>query len=584
MTPVNLLIQDLVEQAVSEIVKEKFPVVLEHPADAKWGDFSTNAAMMAAKHLKQSPQEIAKKLCYKIEELSQLPEYQSGGYRIVEHVEIAGPGFINLSLSAKWLQKELAEQLLKGESYRTKKDAKKERIFVEFSSPNPNHPLHIGQARNNFLGSSLANILTYNGYEVLKSNYINNWGSHICKCMLMYEKYGGGKEPDIKSDHFVGKFYAMFEAEAEKNPALEQEAQAMFIKLESGDPEVKKLWEKVINWAFKGWERTYADENVSFDLWQYQSDYAQSGKDIAEHAIKLGIAEKDETGAIVARLEKYDMPDKVLLRSDGTSIYSTQDLELARDSFEKYNLSKRIYVTDYRQNDYFRQIFKILEIFGYPWAKNLYHIGYGVIRLPEGNMSSRKGLVVLADDVFDKLVELEKEELKKRGSELPNQDEVARQVALAAFRYPMLKVDSRQDIVFDYSYVTRFEGDTGPYLQYTHARACSILRKADFKADQSLKAFTPLELETYAPELKLLRFLYRFDEVVAKAGEDFAPSLLCSYVFDLAQRFNSFYTEVPILTAVTEESKRLRLLITAASAQTLQTGLNLLGIDAPQKM
>ncbi|OGC49986.1 arginine--tRNA ligase [candidate division WWE3 bacterium RIFCSPHIGHO2_01_FULL_40_23] len=577
---------------------------LEHPADEKWGDYSTNVAMVIAKDLKQSPLEIANKISYRLQGLVPTLIIKHNEYSLFSVVETVKPGFINFRISEKWLQDNVHNLSKTDYDYRVREIGMDKTILVEYSQPNPNKPQHIGHARNNFLGNSISRILRFLGFKVLETNYINDWGLHICKSMLMYKKYGAGKKPDKKADHFVGDFYIMFETEVEKDPRLLEEAKELFRKLEAGDGETVKIWKKIVNWAYEGWEKTYNDQGIKFDLVQKQSDIVEKGKEIANLALKKGLAEKDETGAIIAKLEKYGIPDKVLLRSDGTSIYSTQDLELAKESFEKYGLYKRLYVVDHRQDDYFRQIFKILEIFDFPWAGNLYHVSYGEVRLPEGAMSSRIGLVINADDVLERLLELEKEEVEKREelessgqmkesegksakfkkvqeSENADKNEVIREVALAAFKYPMLKVASKQDIVFDYSYVTKFEGDTGPYLQYTHARACSVLRKAGVKAKTG---GGDLSYKPVADELKVMRALYKFSEVVIAAGEGFSPSLVCGYLFDLAQKFNSFYNVLSIINAKDALAKNFRLSLTLAVSKVLKDGLFLLGIDAPLRM
>lgn len=571
----------ILKEAVFEVTGMQVKnLTLEHPTNEKWGDYSTNAAMVIAKDLKQPPVDIAKEISYRIREKNHKFSIGGSEYSLFDVVDFVPPGFINFKLSSKWLQNSLQNTLKQLANYGLPKHGNKKTILVEYSQPNPNKPQHIGHARNNFLGSSLSKILEFLGYKVIKSNYVGDIGIHICKSMLMYQKYGKNLGPNKKSDHFVGDFYIRFEKEVEKDSHLLEEAKEMLRKWEAKDPETMKLWKKMVNWAYDGWKKTYEDQRVEFDIWEYESGSVDAGKEIADYAVKVGVAEKDETGAIIARLEKYGIPDKVLLRSDGTSIYSTKDLQLAKDGFEKYHFEKRLYVVDHRQSDYFKQVFKILDILGFEWAKRLYHVSYGEVRLPEGPMSSRKGLVINADEVYEKLIELEIKELEKRESEIENRDEVIRQVALAAFKYPMLKVDSRQDIVFDYAYVTRFEGDTGPYLQYTHARACSVLRKSGQTLPQDLDLGQDLDPSGE----EILRSLYRFPEVIVAAGENLAPNLICNYLFDVAQRFNSFYNEFSVLNAETEELKKFRLSLTLGVSKVLKDGLALLGIDAPERM
>lgn len=564
-------IQEFLAEKIKKAVKGTYSidlkeVFLEHPQDETFGDYATNVAMVISKQIGKPPVEIASNLCYKISsDMTRVEESP-----IIKEIYPTKQGFINVRLSDLWLKDVLKIIEKDSDNYGSQKRGKKETILVEFSQPNPNKPMHIGHARNNFLGSSLSNIFKFLGFDVIRVNYINNWGTHICKAMLMYKKHGNNSEPDVKSDHFVGKFYTRYEKEEAKNPEVKNELAEMFQKLEKGDPETVVLWKKIVDWVYKGWEKTYQDENVSFDVWQYQSNYKDSSREIVDVALEKGIAEKDETGAVIARLERYGIPDKVLLRSDGTSVYATQEIQLAKDSFEKYNLSKRLYVVDYRQSDYFKQTFKILEVLGFDWADKLFHVAYGTVDLPGGKMSSRRtGSFIDADEVFEKLVEAEKSET--------SDVDVARKVALAAFRYGMLKIDPKQDIIFRYDQVTKFEGNTGPYILYTYARANSILKKAESGG----------KLTDYEPnkkELDVLRALYKFPEVVFDASEKFSPNVIANYVFDVCQRFNSFYSEIPVLNAETPNAKEFRLFLIRSTLQVIKNSLSLLGIEAVEHM
>jgi len=564
-------IQKFLAEKIKEAVKDTYSidlkeVFLEHPQDETFGDYATNVAMVISKQVGKPPVEIASNLCYKIS--SDMTRVERPP--IIKEIYPTKQGFINVRLSNLWLKDVLKIIEKESDNYGARKREKKETILVEFSQPNPNKPMHIGHARNNFLGSSLSNIFKFLGFDVIRVNYINNWGTHICKAMLMYKKYGNNSEPDVKSDHFVGKFYTKYEEEEAKNPEIKNELAEMFQKLEKGDPETVVLWKKIVDWVYKGWEKTYQDENVSFDVWQYQSNYKDSSREIVNVALEKGIAEKDETGAVIARLERYGIPDKVLLRGDGTSVYATQEMQLAKDSFEKYNLSKRLYVVDYRQSDYFKQTFKILEVLGFGWADKLFHVAYGTVDLPGGKMSSRRmGSFIDADEVFEKLVEAERGET--------SDVDVARKVSLAAFRYGMLKIDPKQDIIFRYDQVTKFEGNTGPYILYTYARANSILKKAESEGKLT-------DHEPNQKELDVLKALYKFPEVVFDASEKFSPNIIANYVFDVCQRFNSFYSEVPVLNAETPNAKEFRLFLIRSTLQVIKNSLSLLGIEAVEHM
>ena len=393
------MLEKLIQEKVITAVKSAYDVdveevVVEHPNLESWGDYATNIGLMLAKTLKQSPLEIAKTLSYELSASPICHTFDGKVVKVFEKIYHAPPGFVNFILSNEWLYLTLHTIQKEAKNYGTCAFGDKKRVLIEYSNPNPNKPLHIGHARNNFLGVAVANILEAVGYDVIKANYVNTWGTHICKAMLMYQKYGNNEEPTKQPDHYVGDFYIMYEQKEQEDPELKEEVAEMFRKLEAGDKETHALWEKIVGWSKEGWERTYADQGVEFDVWFHQHDYKDSGKEVVQLALDKGIAEKDPSGAVIARLEKYDIPDKVLLRSDGTSVYSTQDLQMAMDNVKEYDLDKRIYVVDYRQSDYFSQIFKVLEVFGPEWADKLYHLSYGTIELPEGKMSSRKGLVV----------------------------------------------------------------------------------------------------------------------------------------------------------------------------------------------
>lgn len=580
------LLQKNIKKAVKNIYKIDIEdISLEHPENEDFGDFATSVSLSLAKEVRVHPLEIAESIGRDLVSMSMQFKSDGNTYPIFEDIKVVKPGFINFTLSSEWLKDQISKIHEEKEKYGSGDVGKGKNIIIEYSQPNTNKPQHVGHARNNFIGSTLANIFEFIGYKVIKVNYVGDIGIHIAKSMLMYQKYGEDKEPDKKSDHFVGDFYAMFYREVENCPELEEEASELLRRWESGDPEIRQLWQKMNNWVYEGWKKTYEDQNVRFDTYSYESDDIDVGKDIAEDAIKKGIAERDKTGAIIAKLEKYGMPDKVLLRSDGTSVYATKDLCLAKSSFEKYDLDKRLYVVDFRQSDYFRQIFKILELMGYKWAENLHHIAYGFVSLPEGAMSSRKGNFVNADDAYKKIIEVEKVEVKNSLKDVKNIDGVARKVALAAFKYGMLKVDPSQNIIFDFDNVTKFEGNTGPYLMYTYARTQSVLEKGGFintKFTINLEILENVKVEK--KENQVLRCLYKFPEIVRKSADTYSPHVLASYLHDLAQRFNSLYGVLPILNVSDEGIKTFRKGITNCVGLVLKNGLSLLGIEVVEKM
>jgi arginyl-tRNA synthetase len=581
-----LLLKENIKKSIKSVYDLEFDdIFVERPEDEKHGDLATNVAFLLAKKIFKPPLEIAENLSHEISGYDICFECDGANYPVFSSIEVVSPGFINFRFSDYFLKNQLSEVLKKNDNYGSNKKGQGRVIIVEYSAPNPNKPLHIGHSRNNFLGSSISEILSFNSYNVVKMNYMNDWGTHICKSMLMYKKYGNGRDPDKKPDHFVGDFYRMYEVEHEKNPEkLDKELAEMFREMEQGKKETLELWKKITGWAYEGWKETYENENVSFDVCEYQSNYTKAGKEIIDYAIEKEIAEKDDSGAIIARLGKYGIPDKVLLRSDGTPIYITQDIQLAKDNFEKYNFEKRIYVVDKRQSDYFKQLFKLFELLGFKWADRLYHLAYGWVSLPEGAMSSRAGTVVNADDVFEKIFELEQEEVKNSLKEVTDLEKTSKKIALAAYRYGMLKIDPRQDIVFDMNGVTRFEGNTGPYLMYTYARAMSIIEKSGIEAsslESNIELFENIKMEE--KEVSLLRFMCTFPETVSLSADTMSPHLIANFLYNFAQKFNSFYSEVPVLNAK-EDLRFFRLVLVCCSAQVIKNGLKLLGINVVEKM
>jgi len=582
-------IKQLIRKSISIALKQTFSIdveydqiLVERPANSSWGDYSTNIALKLSKDLSQAPYDIANKLSYGIKAALADESLGASIGGLFSEVSSASNGFINMKISKEWLNKLLSEISVRSKNYGSSDLGSNETLIVEFSQANSNKPLHIGHARNNFIGSSLSNIYKFLGYNVIRANYIGDIGIHICKSMLMYLKHGHGKDPDKKPDHFIGDYYIQFEKEAEDNKELLVEAQELLRRWEAKDPEILALWEKMNQWVYEGWEETFKTQNVTFDVLEYESNCIDLGKDIVDIAVAKGIAEQDESGAIIARLEKYDLPDKVLLRSDGTSLYSTKDLQLALDSWNKYHFWKRLYVVDVRQSDYFKQVFKILEVLGFDWSNRLVHVPYGFVTLPEGKMSSRKGLVINSDDVFTTIKELEASEISKSLKDIPDKDSVASKVALAAFRYGLLKVDTKQDLVFDYSLVTKFDGNTGPYLMYTFARTQSVLGRILLEDKDKFVEVSNVSMDQR--EYELARLLHLFPEIIADAGDKRAPNILCNYLFDVAQSFNSFYAENSVVNASSGDLRVFRAQLTHAVSIVLKNGLDLLGIPVVERM
>lgn len=570
-----------IKNAVSELYNlSDLNFVVEYPQNPQYGDYATNVCLILKSKVHKTSEYLSKELIKHLK--NKLDD------NIINKISYVEPGFINFSFSQKFLLSKLNQRDVVYNYQISKKN-----ILIEYSQPNPNKPQHIGHARNNFLGSTIANLYEYLGHNVIKANYYNDWSTAVCKSMLMYEMYYKNKDlsniNNQKSDHFVGDLYILYSKIEQENSLISEKVQEMFQNLEKGDKYTTQLWEKITNMVYKGWETTYKDQNVFFDVIFRQSDYKISGKDIIDLAIKKGIAVKDKTGAVVANLKKYNLPDKVLLRSDGTSIYITQDLQLAVDTFNKYKLDKRLYVVDNRQADYFKQLFKILEMLEYKFYDKVFHISYGFVSLPQGKMSSRTGVVVNADDAFEQIIKHEEKEIEKSVKELSNKQDTIKKIALSAFRYAILKVDPKKDVVFVYDQVTKFEGNTGPYLMYTYARMNSLITKSnrlqevlniDFSKLNSLQHFD-ISLQK---EYDILRHITKFNEIVLTSAIDYSPNILANFLFELSQKYNSFYSSTKILTNNHNTEADFRLILTLKTCEILKKGLELLGIEVVNKM
>lgn len=547
-------------------VPENIEIKLEVPPNSALGDFAFPCFALSKIH-KKSPQLIAHDLAAKLSGMD---------LSLLEKVLPNGP-YVNFYLNKKNLSTSVLHKIQQ-EQEKYGQQTYGAKIMVEFSSPNTNKPLHLGHVRNISLGDSISRILLFLGNDVTKACLINDRGIHICKSMLAYKKWGHNKSPDKKSDFFVGEYYILFAKKATEHPELEQEAQEMLRLWESGDKETVALWKKMNQWVYAGFEETYAKLAVSFDKYYYESDIYLFGKEIAQEGLKKEIF-FDKDGAIVAPLQEFGLPDKVLVRSDGTTIYMTQDLYLALKKFQDYNLDRSIYVVGSEQNLHFQQLFAILKKLGHKSAAGCYHLSYGMVNLPEGKMKSREGTVVDADTLILELTTLAQEEIQKRHPDLEPAllQNRSRQVGIAALKFHMLKVDAAKDMTYNPKESISFEGETGPYVQYTHARISSILRKhgaLDFSISLS-----PLQER----ELALASQLEKFPAIVVDTASHYKPSYICRYLLDLCQEFNSYYHDVPVLKAE-ENVKLARLYLLACVKIVLQNGLGLLGIEAPEEM
>ncbi len=559
----------------TKLSEEELSNLVAVPPDPRLGDYAFPCFKLG-KNAKEEAEKLKEKLT--------LPEF-------ISKVEAAGP-YLNFFIKHNALAKETLSAIYKeAKHYGKPKSYKGKRIVVEYCGPNTNKPLHLGHLRNMALGNAVCRVLSFVGNRVHPVNIINDRGIHICQSMLAYQKWGQEKEPDKKGDHFVGDFYVLFakKAKEEENAGkehLKKEAQEMLLKWELGDKETKALWKKMNHWVLQGFAQTYKRFGLSFEKEYAESSYYEKGKELVQEGLKKGIFQKDPaTGAIIAPLQQYGHPDKVLLRGDETSIYITQDMYLATIRYRDFKFQQMIYVVASEQRLHFQQLFRILEMLGLKYAKNMQHLSYGLVNLPSGRMKSREGTVVDADDIMDEVAELASAEVRKRHPHLAKEkaQERAEQIALAAIKFYMLHTDFARDIVYNPEESLSFEGETGPYLQYAHVRTCSILRKA--KKEHNLAVHYPVNFELLAlqEEQAILRSLALFPEIVLKTAETYKPHHLAQYLIGLAQAFNEFYHKCPVLSEEKNHTKA-RLLLVDCVRQVLENGLNLLGIEAPQEM
>ncbi|MBR5374926.1 MAG: arginine--tRNA ligase [Paludibacteraceae bacterium] len=516
-------------------------------------------------------------------------------------------GFLNISISkSNWVAQ--LNAMLADENYGTKKATPDAPLYmVEYSSPNTNKPLHLGHVRNNLLGYSLCKILEANGLRVVKTNIVNDRGIHICKSMLAWKLFGNGETPASsgkKGDHLVGDYYVKFdkeykaqvndlmakgksEEEAKREAPLMVEAQSMLKKWEDGDPEVRKLWNMMNEWVYAGFDETYKRLGVGFDKIYYESQTYLDGKAKVNEGLESGAFYRRPDGSVWADLTQNGLDEKLLLRSDGTSVYMTQDIGTATQRFNEYDISKMIYVVGNEQNYHFQVLSILLDRLGFSWGKDLVHFSYGMVELPEGKMKSREGTVVDADDLMDEMVssakEVSRELGKLDGMSQPEIDDIARICGLGALKYFILKVDPRKNMLFNPKESIDFNGNTGPFIQYTHARIRSVLRKAA-ESNISLPSALPADLDISEVESNLIQTLSNFPGVVAQAGAEYSPALIANYVYELVKQYNSFYHDFSILKESNVQLAQFRLLLSKKVAAVVKTGMSLLGIEVPERM
>ena len=516
-------------------------------------------------------------------------------------------GFLNLTVaSSAWI--ELLDDIHAQELYGlTAATPQSPLVMIEYSSPNTNKPLHLGHVRNNLLGNALANIIAANGNRVVKTNIVNDRGIHICKSMLAWLKYGNGETPESsgkKGDHLIGDYYVAFDKhyKAEVNELMEQgmtkeeaeaasplmkEAREMLVKWEAGDPEVRALWKKMNDWVYAGFDETYRMMGVSFDKIYYESETYLEGKKKVLEGLDKGLFYRKEDGSVWADLTNEGLDHKLLLRSDGTSVYMTQDIGTAEQRFADYPIDKMIYVVGNEQNYHFQVLSILLDRLGFEWGKSLVHFSYGMVELPEGKMKSREGTVVDADDLMAEMIATARETSgdlgKLDGLTKEEAEEIARIVGLGALKYFILKVDARKNMTFNPKESIDFNGNTGPFIQYTYARIRSVLRKAA-EAGITLPERLPEGIELSTKEEGLVQMLADFAGVVRQAGTDYSPSLIANYCYDLVKEYNQFYHDFSILREENEAVRLFRLVLSAEVAKMVKLGMGLLGIEVPERM
>ena len=515
-------------------------------------------------------------------------------------------GFLNLSINANsWV--DLLEGISKDEKFGFKEVTENSPlVMIEYSSPNTNKPLHLGHIRNNLLGYSLSEIMKANGYKVVKTNIVNDRGIHICKSMLAWQKFGNGATPESigkKGDHLVGDYYVAFdkaykaeikelmaggmdEEEAKKEAPLMKEAQEMLRKWEAGDEEVRALWKTMNDWVYAGFDETYKRLGVDFDKIYYESDTYLVGKEKVLSGLEKGLFFKKEDGSVWADMTDQGLDQKLLLRADGTSVYMTQDIGTATLRFSDFPIDKMIYVVGNEQNYHFQVLSILLDRLGMEWGKDLVHFSYGMVELPEGKMKSREGTVVDADDLVEEMVgtatEISKELGKLDGMSEEEISSICEMIGLGGLKYFILKVDSRKNMTFNPKESIDFNGNTGSFIQYTHARICSVLRKA---AEQGISlAALNKDIELKEKEVSLIQALAAFPAVVAQAGKEYSPSLIANYTYDLVKEYNQFYHDFSILKEENADLKNMRLVLSAQVAKVIKAAMSLLGINVPEKM
>jgi arginyl-tRNA synthetase len=589
-------IEQLLKTAIKEALLTLFHVEEEVVLQPTKKDFEGNYTYVVfplVKSLRKNPAELGNAIGRFIKDKNDF----INSFNVVQ-------GFLNIVLNnSVWI--DTLNSILSNDNFGVL-PANGQSVMVEFSSPNTNKPLHLGHLRNNFLGAAVSNILSAGGFDVAKTCLVNDRGVHICKSMLAYKKYGNEATPEslgIKGDHLAGKYYVEFdkaykveiaqlmtegktEDEAKKTAPMMLETQALLQKWEQGDEETMALWRKMNDWVFEGFAETYKKIGVSFDKVYYESNTYLLGKDVVEEGMKNGVFFKKENGSVWIDLKEEGLDEKLVLRADGTSVYITQDLGTTDLKFNDYHNDKSIWVVGNEQDYHFQVLFAIMKKLGRTYADGCYHLSYGMVDLPSGKMKSREGTVVDADELVAEMIETAAETTRERGKiddfSKEEAENLFQMLALGALKYFLLKVEPKKRMLFNPAESIDFQGNTGPFIQYTHARICSILRKAESQNVPVNKQVGAVEL--LKPELELIFALNEYATTIKKAGDEYSPAIIANYVYELAKIFNQFYAEVSIMNETDNDKQQFRLSLIKVVAETISKAMGLLGIQVPTRM
>lgn len=594
------IIQDAVKSGVAELYGQQVPDKMIQLQETR-PEFEGELTLVVFPFLKMSrkkPEDTAQEIgSYLVDKVSNVV----ARFNVIK-------GFLNLTINpVQWIH--LLQEIQQDEHFGfIQATESSPLVMIEYSSPNTNKPLHLGHVRNNLLGWALANVMAANGNRVVKTNIVNDRGIHICKSMLAWLKWGKGETPESsgkKGDHLIGDYYVAFdkhyrqevkdlvaqgmdEEQAKKEAPLIQEAHAMLVKWEQNDPEIRALWKKMNEWVYAGFDETYKALGVSFDKIYYESNTYLEGKEKVEEGLEKGFFYRREDGSVWADLTKEGLDEKLLLRSDGTSVYMTQDIGTAKLRFQDYPIDKMIYVVGNEQNYHFQVLSILLDKLGFRWGKDLVHFSYGMVELPNGKMKSREGTVVDADDLVATMISDARQMSADKVNKLEDvteeeAQEIARIVGLGALKYFILKVDARKNMLFNPEESIDFNGNTGPFIQYTYARIRSILRKAK-EQGIDIPVNLPEGAELSKREISLVQHLQGFQAAIRQAGQDYNPSCIANYCYELVKEYNQFYHDFSVLREENADNKVFRLALSAAVSQVIRNGMGLLGIEVPERM